>query len=426
MHRIILILFSSFLVLFSQAETLKQLKKKQQKAKQNIEMTNRLLRENQRTQKNTVSNLAVLKKQISERQTLIKSLNEEVFLLDRNLNVLNKEKVELETQLSEAKAEYAKLIRHGYYHKTRSSQLMFVFSSESVSQAYRRMRYVQQYSRYRKEQTQKIQELTDALNGKQQALIATKNAKSETLINKQQEHQNLQRSQEKKEQMLSSLTKKESELKVLLEKQQKQAAQLNKKVDDMIAAEIAAAERRAKAKADAERKAKQKSTASAKSSDSKSSTASSSAPSVSMTKEEGLIAGGFEANRGRLPWPVKGVITGHFGLHPHPVLDHVQVNNKGIYIQTSSGADACAVYDGEVTQVFAIPGNNTAIIVKHGNYRTVYANLGAAYVQSGTKVKSRQKLGRVYVDASRENRSELYFMVYKNSALQNPEVWLSK
>jgi septal ring factor EnvC (AmiA/AmiB activator) len=145
-----------------------------------------------------------------------------------------------------------------------------------------------------------------------------------------------------------------------------------------------------------------------------------------MTKEEGLIAGGFEANRGRLPWPVKGVITGHFGLHPHPVLDHVQVNNKGIYIQTSSGADACAVYDGEVTQVFAIPGNNTAIIVKHGNYRTVYANLGAAYVQSGTKVKSRQKLGRVYVDASRENRSELYFMVYKNSALQNPEVWLSK
>ena len=240
MHRIILILFSCFLVLFSQAETLKQLKKKQQKAKQNIEMTNRLLRENQRTQKNTVSNLAVLKKQISERQTLIKSLNEEVFLLDRNLNVLNKEKVELETQLSEAKAEYAKLIRHGYYHKTRSSQLMFVFSSESVSQAYRRMRYVQQYSRYRKEQTQKIQELTDALNGKQQALMATKNAKSETLINKQQEHQNLQRSQEKKEQMLSSLTKKESELKVLLEKQQKQAAQLNKKVDDMIAAEIAA------------------------------------------------------------------------------------------------------------------------------------------------------------------------------------------
>lgn len=424
MKRFILFFFSLCIVLLSQAETLKQLKKKQQKTKQNIEMTNRLLKENRRSQKNTLSNLNILKKQISERQILIKSLNEEVSLLDRDLSLLKREKTDLEKQLEAAKSEYAKLVRHGYYHKTRSSQLMFIFSSESVSQAYRRLRYVQQYSKNRKEQTLKIQELTEAVNGKQQSLMVTKTAKSETLMNRQQEHQNLQRSQEEKQQILNSLTKKESELKVLLEKQQKQIAQLNKKVDDMIAAEIAAAERRAKAKA-AERKGQK--TVSAGKSTSAERTGVAAAPSLSpMTKEEGVIAGGFEANRGRLPWPVRGVITGHFGLHPHPVLDHVQVNNKGIYIQASSGSDAYAVYEGEVTQVFSIPGNNTAVIVKHGNYRTVYANLGAAYVQSGAKVKAHQKIGRIYIDASKDNKSELYFMVYKNSTLQNPEVWLGK
>ena len=212
MKRFILFFFSLCIVLLSQAETLKQLKKKQQKTKQNIEMTNRLLKENRRSQKNTLSNLNILKKQISERQILIKSLNEEVSLLDRDLSLLKREKTDLEKQLEAAKSEYAKLVRHGYYHKTRSSQLMFIFSSESVSQAYRRLRYVQQYSKNRKEQTLKIQELTEAVNGKQQSLMVTKTAKSETLMNRQQEHQNLQRSQEEKQQILNSLTKKESEL----------------------------------------------------------------------------------------------------------------------------------------------------------------------------------------------------------------------
>lgn len=217
--------------------------------------------------------------------------------------------------------------------------------------------------------------------------------------------------------MLSDLTKKEKDLKSKLKAEQAKADKLNKQIEDAIAREIAAAEKRRKekeAREAAKAKQKGKGTETAK-------------PSTSgLSKEEGLIAGGFEKNKGRLPWPCRGVITGHFGIHPHPVLQHVQINNKGIYIKTQPESDAIAVYEGEVTQVFAIPGSNNAIIVKHGNYRTVYANLTTTYVKVGTKVDAKQALGKIYVDSENDNKTELYFMLYKNADLTNPELWLSK
>ena len=224
------------------------------------------------------------------------------------------------------------------------------------------------------------------------------------------------------------MTKKEQDLRLKLKKEQERENVLSKKIDEMVAQEIAAAERRAKAKEEARRKAleakrkQQQNNAKPSASNGTSPQTKPTQPTVS--KETTVVSGGFEANKGRLPWPCKGVMTGHFGLHPHPVLDHVQVNNKGVYIQTAAGSDACAVYDGEVTQVFAIPGNNNAVIVKHGTYRTVYANVTTTYVTAGAKVKKGQKLGRVFVDHENGNKAEVYFMVYKGSTLQNPEIWL--
>lgn len=418
-------------------ETVKSLKRKQRQAKQNIEMTNRLLNENKKNQKTTANSITVISRQIEERENLIKALNDEVGILDRDLSNINAEKSQLEEKLQELRKEYAKLLYHYYFHKTKSNAVFYILSSESLTQGFRRLRYVQQYSNYRKEQAQKIQQVTDELGQKETLLSRVKEEKHNTLKGKQVESNKLLKSKESKQKMLTELSQKESDLKVKLEKQQRQVEVLNKKIDDMIAAEIAKqeAQRKAKAKAEAERKAKAaaskkpaaQGTAAKPSAPSAPSTPSApvTKPSAPASEGKSLVSGGFESNRGRLPWPVRGIVTGHFGLHPHPVLDHVQVNNKGIYIQTTANSDASAVYDGEVTQVFAIPGNNNAIIVKHGIYRTVYANLTTTYVKVGDKVKARQKLGRVFVDQEAD-KTELYFMLYKESVLQNPELWLAR
>lgn len=415
-------------------ETVKSLKRKQRQAKQNIEMTNRLLNENKKNQKTTANSITVISRQIEERENLIKALNDEVGILDRDLSNINAEKSQLEEKLQELRKEYAKLLYHYYFHKTKSNAVFYILSSESLTQGFRRLRYVQQYSNYRKEQAQKIQQVTDELGQKETLLSRVKEEKHNTLKGKQVESNKLLKSKESKQKMLTELSQKESDLKVKLEKQQRQVEVLNKKIDDMIAAEIAKqeAQRKAKAKAEAERKAKAAASKKPAASGSAAKPSAPSTPSAPVTKptapaSEGksLVSGGFESNRGRLPWPVRGIVTGHFGLHPHPVLDHVQVNNKGIYIQTTANSDAIAVYDGEVTQVFAIPGNNNAIIVKHGIYRTVYANLTTTYVKVGDKVKARQKLGRVFVDQEAD-KTELYFMLYKESVLQNPELWLAR
>ena len=415
-------------------ETVKSLKRKQRQAKQNIEMTNRLLNENKKNQKTTANSITVISRQIEERENLIKALNDEVGILDRDLSNINAEKSQLEEKLQELRKEYAKLLYHYYFHKTKSNAVFYILSSESLTQGFRRLRYVQQYSNYRKEQAQKIQQVTDELGQKETLLSRVKEEKHNTLKGKQVESNKLLKSKESKQKMLTELSQKESDLKVKLEKQQRQVEVLNKKIDDMIAAEIAKqeAQRKAKAKAEAERKAKAAASKKPATSGTAAKPSAPSTPSAPVTKpsapaSEGksLVSGGFESNRGRLPWPVRGIVTGHFGLHPHPVLDHVQVNNKGIYIQTTANSDASAVYDGEVTQVFAIPGNNNAIIVKHGIYRTVYANLTTTYVKVGDKVKARQKLGRVFVDQEAD-KTELYFMLYKESVLQNPELWLAR
>ena len=432
----ILILLGISISVCSQ-ETVKSLKRKQRQAKQNIEMTNRLLNENKKNQKTTANSITVISRQIEERENLIKALNDEVGILDRDLSNINAEKSQLEEKLQELRKEYAKLLYHYYFHKTKSNAVFYILSSESLTQGFRRLRYVQQYSNYRKEQAQKIQQVTDELGQKETLLSRVKEEKHNTLKGKQVESNKLLKSKESKQKMLTELSQKESDLKVKLEKQQRQVEVLNKKIDDMIAAEIAKqeAQRKAKAKAEAERKAKaaaSKKPATSGTAAKPSAPSAPSTPSAPVTKptapaSEGksLVSGGFESNRGRLPWPVRGIVTGHFGLHPHPVLDHVQVNNKGIYIQTTANSDASAVYDGEVTQVFAIPGNNNAIIVKHGIYRTVYANLTATYVKVGDKVKARQKLGRVFVDQEAD-KTELYFMLYKESVFYFFLLWLAR
>lgn len=206
--------------------------------------------------------------------------------------------------------------------------------------------------------------------------------------------------------------------------QKKKANDLNNKIERIIAEEIRKAEEAREAE---ERK---KSPVAKESKTDKSTSPAkekSSGVSYTMTKEEKLLSGGFESNRGRLPWPTdKGFISGRFGVQSHPVLKYITTNNKGIYIQTPAKTNARAVFDGVVTQRFSVPGSNFGVIIKHGQYRTVYANLVDIYVSVGQKVKTKDSIGRIYTDTEDSNKTELYFQIWKDKNILNPEGWITK
>jgi len=307
---------------------------------------------------------------------------------------------------------------------------MFILSANSFSQSYRRFRYLKEFSEYRKDQAEKIEYLTIVLNDKLDELEKNKNEKQYVLKKREIENSQLVNEKSKQQTVISDLKKKEKDLLKQIKTHQKQIDIFNDKIERLIIEE----ERKAREKAEKARIAKEKAAA-AKAAAEKAKTGTTtatkpttqSAPISTMTKEEQLIAGNFEKNIGRLPWPVsKGIIVGKFGIQPHPVLSHVTTINKGIYIQTEKGEDARAVFEGEVTQRFSIPGNNNAIIVRHGNYRTVYSNLTDIYVKEGDKVVAKQKLGKIYSDPEDGDKTSLYFMVWKEKELQNPELFLAK
>ena len=438
----IVVVFLSVMVCTLQAQSVKELEKQRNKTLQLLESTNKMLNETKKSQRSSLNKLTIINKNIVERKTLINNIGKEINELDGEMQRLNQEKRLLENRLSTLKRDYARLVQEAHLNRSVYTKIMFVLSANSFDQSYRRLRYLQEYSDYRKQQVRKIENVKTQIVVKSDSLNRNKQTKVEVVKQKEVEANKLTNDQKKEKVMLTDLKKKEKKLMADLKKQQKIANDLNNKIARIIAEEIRKAE--LKRKAEQERAAaeeRKRLAAEQKKQGTKSSTPSSEkeakktekqAPvqsaSVSMlTKEEKLISGNFSANSGRLPWPTdKGFISGHYGVHPHPVLKHVTTNNKGIYIQTPTGTNARAVFEGEVTQRFSIPGSNNAVIIKHGEYRTVYANLTSIYVNVGDKVSAKQSIGKIYTDGDNDNKTELFFQIYKGRTLLNPEGWIAR
>ena len=450
----IVVVFLSVMVCTLQAQSVKELEKQRNKTLQLLESTSKMLNETKKSQRSSLNKLTIINKNIVERKTLINNIGKEINELDGEMQRLNQEKRLLENRLSTLKRDYARLVQEAHLNRSVYTKIMFVLSANSFDQSYRRLRYLQEYSDYRKQQVRKIENVKTQIVVKSDSLNINKQTKVEVVKQKEVEANKLTNDQKKEKVMLTDLKKKEKKLMTDLKKQQKIANDLNNKIARIIAEEIRKAELKRKAEqeraAAEERKRlaaeeKRRLAAEQKNKGTKPSTPSTkpstkkeekeiatSAPvqsaSVSMlTKEEKLISGNFSANSGRLPWPTdKGFISGHYGVHPHPVLKHVTTNNKGIYIQTPTGTNARAVFEGEVTQRFSIPGSNNAVIIKHGEYRTVYANLTSIYVNVGDKVSAKQSIGKIYTDGDNDNKTELYFQIYKGRTLLNPEGWIAR
>lgn len=382
------------------AQSRKELEKQRNNTLKQLETTTKMLNETKKNETSTANKVKLLDNSIRERQKLITNINSELAAIDGEMKLLDIQRDSLEQMLATIKREYASLTITAHETLHNNSALRFLLSAESFQQLYRRARYIQEFTEYRKQQAAQIAALTDSITSKNDLLQKDRNDKEDVMNLQKREKDQLARDQRKQQQMLTQLKQKEKDLLAQQKKHQKKADELNSKINKLIEEEI----RKAEAK-----KKKQGQTAG------------------SLTKEEQLLAGGFEQNKGRLPWPTeKGFVSGYYGVQPHPVLNHVTIDNKGIYIQTTQGSNARSVYDGVVTQCFTVPGSNNIVIVQHGNYRTVYANLTTLYVKVGDKVKAKQNLGKIYTDPDNDNKTEMQFQVYKDKARQNPLPWLSK
>ncbi len=380
-------------------QSMDELQKRKKQAEERLKMTSGLISETEANTKKTLTRVNLLNAQIKERRTIINSLNSELTNINRRLSSLRDEADAKEKELETLKEEYAKMIYHQYYKyytKGDYNWLMFILSADDLAQSYRRYRYIKQYNEYCVRKAEEIKETQIELEEKLKDVEQTRLERSEVLVQRRNENKELQSEKSKQDKMVKQLRSKEKELRAELKKQQKVADELNRSIEKLIAQE-------------AQKKTKD------------------GGQKYALTKEEQLISGGFEKNQGRLPWPVeRGVIVGSFGLQPHPVLKHVTVDNKGIYIQCPQGSVARAVFDGEVTQCFAIAGSNNVVIIKHGVYRTVYANLSKVTVRQGDKVTAKQSIGTIYSDPEDDNKTELYFQVWKDKSIYNPELWLTK
>ena len=409
MKKILILFISISFVAAANAQTkaINNLKAEQKKTMAKLATTSKLLEENKQSTTSSLNKLNLLTEQISDRQLLISQINQELKYIDNEIVAKRNEIEQKQLQLESLKKEYAELMYRTYLRSNSHDKLMFILSAQTLGQSYRRLRYLQEFSNYRKYQAEEIEALTIDLNNQLSNLEKRRTDRQFAMKRREAESTQLAQEKDSQQVLIADLKKKETDLTKQLKAQQKQMDNLNNRIANLIKEE----EDRKRRAAEAE--ARKRGTTAPK--------------EIPMTKEEQLIAGNFEKNRGKLPWPVeRGIISGKFGEQPHPTLKHVTVNNKGIYIQTVQNAEARSVFEGVVTQRFSAPGNNNAVIVRHGNYRTVYSNLTDIYVKEGDKVTAKQRIGKIYTDREDGNKTTLYFMVWKEKDLLNPEPWLTK
>ena len=370
------------------AQNVKDLQKQQRELQQQLEQTAQMLKQTKQNETATENKLNLLNNDIKTRKKLIRNIQGEINALNGEMGTLRQKRFTLQKELEAYKEDYARLVRETHYADMQQSPLLFLLSAKNFQQLIRRVQYMQQFAAYRKEQVKKIESLQSDIDIQNTLLEERKQNRSTALQSQKREQDKLTRDERKQKDMLKSLKKQEKNLLAKQKEQQKKVDALNKQIEEMIAKQVRT--------------------------------------TTTLTKEQQLIAGGFEANQGRLPWPVeKGFISGYFGKHQHPVHEHVTINNKGIYLQTVSGADARSIYEGEVSSCAQINGNY-AVIVQHGNYRTVYSPLKKIYVKQGDKVKAKQAIGEIVTDTSEDNKTELYFQIYKDRSIINPGLWLAQ
>ena len=398
-----------------------QLKKDKQKIENEIANTQKLLKKTESNQKAAVQQAALLRQQIQNREKVITNLNSQIIQMEDEQEQNQQEISQLEKKLAYMKADYAQVVYNAYRNRRLLDKVTFILAADDFSQMFRRVRYYTIFSRNVREQSERILKTTEELTKKNEELVVLKNDKLSTLSSKEQEIKNLEIDRRKKTQNAEQLKKESKKLNDELKKKQQQRKDIDAAIQRAVKEEIARAnaEREKKAKA-----SKGKSSGTSGSTTSPSTSTKSSA-TIALTPEEQNLNTSFINNKGKLPWPVaKGAKVSDFGSYPHPDVPSVQIENHGIDIMVEAGTPARAVFDGVVTGVMNIMGT-TVVMIRHGEYLTVYQNLSSASVKKGDKVSTKQTIGTVAKNAT-SNTYELHFEVWKNDRYVNPNEWLAR
>ncbi len=394
MKRFFFGLFQIFFVVSSWGQSLSELRTQKESAAQAIRLTSSLLEEARKDEKSSMNKLNLVSRQIENRKTLIQNINTEYVLLDNYVNENTEVVRMLQSDLADLKKEYASMIRFTRKSNSGNHLLVFLFSADNLNQAYKRLLYLRQYTKYRKEQVEVISALSGLIREKVAELEEQKQQKLQLIKIKQKENLLLEREKAEESRFVASLRQKQQDLRKKLREQQKAQDELDRAIGKLLEEEARKTGGREE---------------------------------FMMTPEQKLLAADFEKNKGRIPWPVeRGIITERFGVHAHPVLKQITVKNNGIDISTQSGSKARAVFAGEVSRIFAISGGNMAVIIRHGTFLTVYSNLKEVYVKAGQKVALKQEIGAIFTDTNDGNRTVLKFQIWKQNQKLDPQDWISR
>jgi len=397
----------------------KQLQSEITSLQKEISTANQLLKKTKKDKEMTLNEVNLLDKKIKQRENLIKAYNQQIAVLDEEINTGQSNIKTLNSDLKKLRKEYAKMIVFANKNRSHYDMLGFVFASKDFNQAFRRLRYIREFNEARKVKIDQIVSTERRINDEVEASQKAREEQAAMLKDEKTQQEALQKEKKDLNGQVAKLKKKEGSIQQDIKNKQQQAKKLQKAIDDIIAEEIR------KANAEAERKRKEE----AKKNANKGKATTAPAPKekgMALTPAEKTLSSNFVNNKGNLPWPVeRGVISSSFGKHASVVSDKVTVTNNGIDIATTEGAQARAVFEGEVASVVKLTGANTVVIIRHGEYFTVYSNLENVTVKRGDKVKTKQNIGTVHTNKT-EDKTELHFELLKEQNRQNPANWLSK
>ena len=413
-------LFIAFLCLGfdTYAQSSSELRRRKEALTREIESLNKSLNQTASNKSLSLKQIRALNAQIRLREEKISTINSEVRLLDNQISDNTNTVRTLQSQLNKLKKEYAGMVLFAFRNQSSYSKLMFIFASQDFNQAYKRLKYLQQFSEYRKKQAMYIEGTSRDLNIKINELDRNKREKNHLLDDQQKERRTLGVQKNSKSKVLTGLSRQEKQLKQELSQKQKESARLNRAIASAINREIEEARRRAEAEARAaaaKAKAENKEAPDAK-------PISKGSSILSATPESAKLSSDFLGSRGSLPWPVtNGIIIEDFGNHTYG--RNVTTENNGVDIKTAPGSAVRAVFAGEVAAVQNFAGSY-AVLIRHGEYFTVYSNLKSVNVSRGQKVTLKQNIGSVITDAV-DGTTEVHFEVRKGATPMNPASWLA-
>ncbi|HWV72683.1 MAG TPA: peptidoglycan DD-metalloendopeptidase family protein [Pseudosphingobacterium sp.] len=410
----------SCLALSGWAQSSAQLKKQREALTREIELLNNTLRSTSKDKSLSLKQVNALNAQINLRVKKINTINTEMALIEKQINKNTNTIRSLQAELAKLKKGYASMVQFAFRNQSAYNKLMFLFASNDFNQAYKRLKYLQQFSDSRKKQAQEIEDTQKSIEQKIAELAANRKEKVVLLTDQEKEKKTLDGQKSVKSRALNDLTKKEKQYKQELNKKQQEDARLARAIQTAIRREIEEARRKAEEEARRLAAEEAKKNPNAKAPEKTARTTDKEA--LLSTPEAAKLAADFTGNRGRLPWPVaSGSITQGYGQYTYG--KGVKVSSNGLTIRTAAGAAVRAVFDGVVSTVFQMQ-NQYAVIVRHGNYFTVYQNLKSVSVSKNQKVTVKQTIGTVAVDPT-EGTSDLHFEIWQGTSPINPSSWLA-